>query len=156
MHGIPTYKKSCRVLDCCYCKENESYLSRSPGKLWRSCTVRALIIKFNILKSFYHLEIVEGLGENPYCKYIVFMSCTRYYPPDDGTEYHAKDAMKYVKGHTALGGGNMALFGTGSLHTWASDLCEVTKRFTDQRIIDGRKFFDDSCGRFVKFSLSNG
>ena len=98
---------------------------------------------------------MEGLGENPYCKYLVFMSCTRYYPPDDGTEYHAKDAMTYVKGHTALGGGNMALFGTGSLHTWASDLYEVTERFTDQRIIDGRKFFDDSCGRFVKFSLSN-
>lgn len=49
------------------------------------------------------------------------------------------------------GGGGLALFGTGSLHTWARNVDEVSQRFTDNRKIDRRKFMDDSAYRLYSF-----
>lgn len=46
-----------------------------------------------------------------------------------------------------LGGGGLALFGTGNLHTWAKDVEEIYSRFTDKRKIDRTKFMDDSAYR---------
>lgn len=46
-----------------------------------------------------------------------------------------------------LGGGGLALFGTGNLHTWAKDVEEIYSRFTDNRKIDRTKFMDDSAYR---------
>ena len=47
------------------------------------------------------------------------------------------------------GGGGLALFGTGNLHTWAASVDEIYKRFTDNRKIDRTKLMDDSAYRFV-------
>lgn len=77
------------------------------------------------------------------------MSCTRYMPPKSDGCFDEKKISHYVKGHTALGGGNMALFGTGCLHTWARDLSELVSRFTDGRNIDKKSLFDDSSNRFL-------
>ena len=74
------------------------------------------------------------------------MSCSHYDPPD---EINSKDIPSYVKAHTALGGGKLGLFGTAGLHTWASELGELVRCFTDDRIIDKTKLFDDSAGRYV-------
>ena len=74
------------------------------------------------------------------------MSCTRYIPPSDD-EFDEQNVHNYVKGHTALGGGNMALFGTGCLHTWARNLDEFVSRFVDDRTIDRKRLFDDSARR---------
>ena len=78
------------------------------------------------------------------------MSCTRYQPPNpsDGS-FDEKKVHQYVRAHTALGGGNMALFGTGCLHTWARTLEELYSRFTDTRDIDRKRLFDDSANRFA-------
>ena len=76
------------------------------------------------------------------------MSCTHYDPPLDDDEFKESNITEYVKAHTALGGGQLALFGTGCLHTWASEISEVDHCFTDTRLIDKRILFDDSCGRF--------
>ena len=76
------------------------------------------------------------------------MSCTHYDPPPEA-EFQESNITQYVKAHTALGGGQLALFGTGCLHTWAGDISEITNCFTDVTVIDKRKLFDDSCGRFV-------
>ena len=46
------------------------------------------------------------------------------------------------------GGGGLALFGTGNLHTWAASVDEIYRRFTDQRKIDRTKLMDDSAYRF--------
>ena len=45
------------------------------------------------------------------------------------------------------GGGGLALFGTGTLHTWAERLEEVVTRFSDTRKINMAKFMDDSAYR---------
>jgi hypothetical protein len=46
-----------------------------------------------------------------------------------------------------LGGGGLALFGTGNLHTWAESLEQVVLAFTDSRKIDKSKLMDDSAYR---------
>jgi hypothetical protein len=52
-----------------------------------------------------------------------------------------------LRGHTALGGGRLGLFGSASLHTWAESLDQVTERFTDETVVDGTLLHDDSAGR---------
>ncbi|MCY2955156.1 MAG: metallopeptidase [Planctomycetota bacterium] len=52
-----------------------------------------------------------------------------------------------VRGHTALGGGGLGLFGSGNLFTWPSKLADVQSAFMDTRPIDPKKNFSDSVGR---------
>ena len=46
-----------------------------------------------------------------------------------------------------IGGGGLALCGTGTLHCWAETVDEVVHRFTDRRRIDRSKLMDDSAYR---------
>ena len=75
------------------------------------------------------------------------MSCTRYEVPKEADNFSVSNIMSYVTGHAALGGGKMALFGTGSFHTWAACLEELNLRFSDNTLIDRKTMFDDSYGR---------
>ncbi|XP_066936757.1 uncharacterized protein [Clytia hemisphaerica] len=99
------------------------------------------------LYRYFHKELCVKFGTSPLCKYVAFMSCTRYHPPEGETDFTTSKIMSYARGHAALGGGRLALFGTGSLHTWTSSLDDLVKCFTDERMIDRTKFFDDSCMR---------
>ncbi len=56
--------------------------------------------------------------------------------------------MEHPNFHFFSGGGGLALFGTGNLHTWAQSLNEFINRFTDTRKIDRSKFMDDSAYRY--------
>lgn len=47
----------------------------------------------------------------------------------------------------ALGGGGLALFGTGCLYTWPDLITQVIKNFEDSTPIDRNKLMDDSCYR---------
>lgn len=96
------------------------------------------------LYSWFHSELLNSSLNNLNCKFLVFMSCTHYDPPDD---FDVTQTTKYVKAHTALGGGQLGLFGTGGLHTWAKDVEELLPCFTDSREINKSKLFDDSAGR---------
>jgi len=49
--------------------------------------------------------------------------------------------------HTALGGGDLALFGGGDLFTWPDSLAGAQTAFMDARRVDPAKFFSDSVGR---------
>ena len=46
-----------------------------------------------------------------------------------------------------IGGGGLALLGTGTLHTWADSLDNVIKCFTDNTLIDRTKLMDESAYR---------
>ena len=94
------------------------------------------------------IELKESSLYDPFCKLWVFMSCTRYKPPDEEFDDSYTSIPRYVKGHTALGGGNMALFGTGALHNWAKSLEELVSRFTDCQKVDRKCLFDDSSRRY--------
>jgi len=49
--------------------------------------------------------------------------------------------------HTALGGGDLALFGGADLFTWPDCLAGAQAAFMDARRVDPAKFFSDSVGR---------
>lgn len=49
--------------------------------------------------------------------------------------------------HTALGGGDVALFGGADLFTWPDHLAEAQAAFMDASPINREKFFSDSAGR---------
>lgn len=68
--------------------------------------------------------------------HVAVLGFTRYDP-----------SSQKVRGHTAVGGGRLALFGSAALHTWPETLEQVYERTQDTTVIDGTKFFDDSAGR---------
>lgn len=57
--------------------------------------------------------------------------------------------------HTALGGGNLALFGSGNLFTWPASLAEVQPAFMDARRVDPALFFSDSVGRHTYWACAS-
>ncbi|MHB8864132.1 MAG: hypothetical protein ACYC6N_17145 [Pirellulaceae bacterium] len=84
-------------------------------------------------------EVVEELGRAfpmQYAKNVAIAAYTRFDP-----------ATQTTRGHTALGGGELALFGSGNLFTWPSRLQDVQPAFMDTRPLDPEKIFSDSVGR---------
>eukprot|EP00794_Sanderia_malayensis_P000446 gene446-1087_t len=108
---------------------------------------KALEMTGDELYRYFKAELDKSELYDPLCKFWAFMSFTSYRPPDDQKTFNEKKIHEYVRGHTALGGGNLALFGTGCLHTWAGNLDELVEKFSDKRKIDIHRLFDDSCDR---------
>ena len=52
-----------------------------------------------------------------------------------------------VGAHTALGGGNLALFGGGGLFSWPDSVARVQASFMNATRVDPKKVFSDSAGR---------
>jgi len=89
-------------------------------------------------------EIHEHLNRtmpDPFAKNVVLMAFTRWDPE-----------QKRGLAHAALGGGDMALFGTPDLFTWPSLIEQVQAAFTDERRVDPTRSFDDSAGRSAYWS----
>lgn len=60
-----------------------------------------------------------------------------------------------ARGHTALGGGGLALFGSGNLFTWPSRLQDVQSAFMDARVLDPAKVFSDSAFRHTHWGAAS-
>ncbi|XP_064620229.1 uncharacterized protein LOC135483347 [Lineus longissimus] len=91
--------------------------------------------------------MTSDMPQRDFCKWYAFMSFTRYTVPLGFIPKTHGEILHHTKGHTALGGGGLALFGTGNLHTWAESLADVVPAFTDCRKMDKSKFMDDSAYR---------
>lgn len=52
-----------------------------------------------------------------------------------------------ARGHTALGGGGLGIFGTASMYTWPSSLTQAPDAFSNPQTIDAGKGFDDTANR---------
>ena len=81
-------------------------------------------------------EWVKGQFTDSYSKNIVIAAYTRFDP-----------VQKKVFAHTALGGGDLGLFGGGSVFTWPSSLQDTFRVFADETEIDATKVHEDSAGR---------
>jgi len=81
------------------------------------------------------------------CKYLAFLSCTRYSNPRGIKPTSYAQVLKMTKGHVALGGGGLALFGTGALWTWPKHLHQLEERLLSTEKIDSLKLMDDSAYR---------
>jgi len=86
---------------------------------------------------------VNAAFDMKHAKNIVIAAYTRWDP-----------ATKRASGHTALGGGNQGLFGSGNLFTWPSSLADVQGVFMDATRMDTTKTQDDSGGRGMVWSAA--
>ena len=82
-------------------------------------------------------------------KFLAVMSATRYTNASKKWPSSHSELLSMVKGHAALGGGGLALFGSGCLYTWPKKLDEVQKRFRDRTEVDWLHYMDDSAFRYV-------
>ncbi|CAN5386487.1 metallopeptidase [soil metagenome] len=57
-----------------------------------------------------------------------------------------------TSGHFALGGGALALFGSGSMGWWPAALRDVPKKMADPYVLDPKLMFEDSAGRSTAWS----
>jgi hypothetical protein len=64
-------------------------------------------------------------------------------------------ATGQAKAHTALGGGNLALFGSGDLFTWPESLARAQPAFMDEQKVDPALFFSDSVGRHTYWACAS-
>jgi len=60
-----------------------------------------------------------------------------------------------VSGHTALGGGDLGLFGSAGMFAWPRRLDDVFATFADRTPVDGRRVHDDSAGRSTVWGLAS-
>jgi hypothetical protein len=79
---------------------------------------------------------------NRLAKNLVIPAMTRF-DPNTGKVY----------AHTALGGGNLALFGGGDLFTWPDSLAEAQRAFMNDTPVDPKKWFSDSVGRHTFWAI---
>jgi hypothetical protein len=80
---------------------------------------------------------------DPHSKNIVIAAYTRFDP-----------IQKKVLAHTALGGGDLGLFGGGSLFTWPGSLQDTFRVFGDETRIDATKVHEDSAGRRTVWGMA--
>uniref|UniRef100_A0A182P2H1 Glycolipid transfer protein domain-containing protein n=1 Tax=Anopheles epiroticus TaxID=199890 RepID=A0A182P2H1_9DIPT len=89
-------------------------------------------------------ELVQGkhydMGR---VKVVGFLSSTHFDGITDG-DFSYENIRKKTTGHAALGGGGLALFGTGCLYTWPSSLQAVCDALLSPQPVDCDKLLDDS------------
>lgn len=83
-------------------------------------------------------------ASHPHAKNVVLAAYTRF-DPKTGK----------VQGHTALGGGSLALFGSAGLFSWPSSIKGVSAAFLDERLVNGKQIHDDSAGRSTFWGLAS-
>ena len=57
--------------------------------------------------------------------------------------------------HTALGGGNLGLFGSGSVFSWPESIGQATEVFADDRRVDPTRVHEDSAGRGTYWGVAS-
>ncbi|XP_050087870.1 uncharacterized protein LOC126572527 [Anopheles aquasalis] len=76
-------------------------------------------------------------------KVVAFLSSTHFEGITDG-DYSYGNIRAKTTGHAALGGGGLALFGTGCLYTWPTTLERVGAAFLNPQPVDCANLLDDS------------
>ncbi len=89
-------------------------------------------------------DLVHRKLPHPSAKNVVVAAYTRFDP-----------ATRKVYGHTALGGGDLGLFGSAGMFAWPTRLQDVFPTFADTTPIDGTRVHDDSVGRSTVWGLAS-
>ncbi|XP_059488371.1 uncharacterized protein LOC132204114 [Neocloeon triangulifer] len=108
----------------------EAALEMAPEELWAHFG-RELVTKW-------------GPEEAQRRKFVAFLACTRYQGGPHPSGLLHEQILALTKGHAALGGGGLALFGTACLHTWPTTLENVLPCFADTTPVDQTILMDDS------------
>jgi hypothetical protein len=110
---------------------------------------KAQNMKQEELWEYYGRELVNtfGVEKSKNYKFLAFLACTHYEGGDKKSGMTYEEILSHTKGHVALGGGGLAIFGTGCLHTWPSNETEVSPFLNSLIPVDQTQLMDDSCYR---------
>ncbi|HPD45934.1 MAG TPA: hypothetical protein P5279_01055 [Anaerohalosphaeraceae bacterium] len=122
-YGRKTFRQQCDAAG-----EVETVIHRTNLTMKQAHEMTGL----EIWRKLYH-ELNE---DGDMCRSVAIMQMTRYDP---------HDAKVYA--HTALGGGSLALFGSGGLHAWPATVEEIPECFSDERSVADFGLLDDSAFR---------
>ncbi|KAA0203763.1 hypothetical protein HAZT_HAZT003514 [Hyalella azteca] len=84
---------------------------------------------------------------DPNCKYLAFLGATRYANPSGSQVSSEATVVSLTKGHVSLGGGGLALVGTGALYSWPEQPSQLLAAFADNTPVDSSLLMDFSGGR---------
>lgn len=145
-----------KLVQCLYAeKMHEKGFGRKSFELHSDCVLFHSTLTLNDARQMNQQELWHRIGREIVAskwgkehrwKFVAFLGCTRFEGIDNG-DYSHKNVQEHTKANAALGGGDLALFGTGCLYTWPSTLDEVIDHFQDIRHIDVAHFMDDSNNR---------
>lgn len=99
------------------------------------------------LWDYFARELVARYPANDDTKFVAFLGCTKYTGHTEPLYVSHESAKEKTVGNAALGGGNLALFGTGCLYTWPTNVKDTIRCFLNIDRIDAGRFLDDSNGR---------
>lgn len=99
------------------------------------------------LWDYFARELIARYPANDDTKFVAFLGCTKFTGNDEQHFLSHEKAIEKTVGNAALGGGNLALFGTGCLYTWPTNVKDSIRCFLNNDRIDVRQFLDDSNGR---------
>lgn len=71
----------------------------------------------------------------------------RYCNPSGIDPKDVAETFSLTKGHVALGGGGLGLFGSGCLYTWSESLEQVQDYLLNSKKVDTKILMDDSAYR---------
>lgn len=101
----------------------------------------------NDLWTYYAKELLNVYCEDQNVKYLAITNVTKYENPKRLKVLDYDHVLSMTKGHIALGGGGLALFGSGCLYSWPEKLSDVPRALKDQTLIDTDFLMDDSAYR---------
>ncbi|KAH8308479.1 hypothetical protein KR044_005445 [Drosophila immigrans] len=100
------------------------------------------------LWQYFASEILSSAdwGQQLHLKFVAFIGCTRY----DGAavaasgDYSYANIRRHLKAHAALGGGGLALFGTGHFYAWPRHFAQIADCIRSSRRVDVAQQPDES------------
>ncbi|KAL9873723.1 uncharacterized protein ACN427_010046 [Glossina fuscipes fuscipes] len=119
------------------CKIFHSELSKE--EIWNS--------NENELWQFIAQELLNSeWGKNKCIKFIAFINCSKYegLEVEKSGNFSYANIKKHTRGHAALGGGGLALFGSVYFYCWPRYFHEVLKCFQNQQPVNLCKEPDES------------
>ncbi|KAL1377521.1 hypothetical protein pipiens_016207 [Culex pipiens pipiens] len=101
------------------------------------------------LWNFFAKEILQSeLYTSEKQKFIGFISST-YYEGISDNDFSYENIKRRTTGNVALGGGGLALFGTGCLYTWPDRLDGIVPAFLNTTLVNRELMMDDSNYRYT-------
>uniref|UniRef100_A0A182MJ47 Uncharacterized protein n=1 Tax=Anopheles culicifacies TaxID=139723 RepID=A0A182MJ47_9DIPT len=152
-HACRKITLAIELLQCLYAEKlHEHGFGRKTFTLESSCVPfhsaleweRSTTMTEGELWQQFATELVQSKRyEMQRIKVVAFLSSTHFAGITDG-DYSYENIRTKTTGHAALGGGGLALFGTGCLYTWPTSLEGVCDAFTSKQPVDCGKLLDDS------------
>lgn len=146
-----------RLVQCIYAHKlhaaghpNRTFSLHSRCRIFRSqlsCT-QARALRENALWQHFAGEIISSAewAEQLQLKFVAFVGCTRY----DGAavkasgDYSYANIRRHLHAHAALGGGGLALFGTGHFYAWPRNFAEIGDCIRSTQRVDVTRQPDES------------